>query len=203
MLWRRERADWPGTSAGFWLGGQCPLAALSEEYFENLTTKWCTLKYIWIICRQHSAVLYTCLPWLLWKYNINIENCSFCMFSLFNFSFIFSRGSADPIWPYVRTPIWLTGWLSFNNTLTKRTQCRSKVVSAIDATVATTSANQQQQQQQQIARIFHPASFARRTAQLLDANTQPSLWDYNMAKPLYFWMFGRHQVLPANRFSDH
>jgi len=53
------------------------------------------------------------------------------------------------------------------------------VVSAIDATVATTSANQQQQQQQQqqqrIARIFHPASFARRTAQLLDANTQPSL----------------------------
>jgi len=48
------------------------------------------------------------------------------------------------------------------------------VVSAIDATVATTSANQQQQQQQ-IARIFHPASFARRTAQLLDANTQPSL----------------------------
>jgi len=50
------------------------------------------------------------------------------------------------------------------------------MVSAIDATVATTSANQQQQQQQQqIARIFHPASFARRTAQLLDANTQPSL----------------------------
>jgi len=47
------------------------------------------------------------------------------------------------------------------------------VVSAIDATVATTAANQQQQQQ--IARIFHPASFARRTAQLLDANTEPSL----------------------------
>jgi len=47
------------------------------------------------------------------------------------------------------------------------------VVSAIDATVATTLANQQQQQQ--IARIFHPASFARRTAQLLDANTEPSL----------------------------
>ena len=29
----------------------------------------------------------------------------FCMFSLFNFSFIFPRGSADPICPYVRTPM--------------------------------------------------------------------------------------------------
>ena len=35
-----------GTSAGFWLGGQCPLAARGEENFENLTTKWCILKYI-------------------------------------------------------------------------------------------------------------------------------------------------------------
>ena len=33
-------------SAGFWLGGQCPLAACREENFENLTTKWCILKYI-------------------------------------------------------------------------------------------------------------------------------------------------------------
>ena len=33
-------------SAGFWLGGQCPLAARGEENFENLTTKWCILKYI-------------------------------------------------------------------------------------------------------------------------------------------------------------
>jgi len=54
----------PGTSAGLWLGGQCPLAAWGKEKFENLTTKWCILKYIWI-CGQHSAVLYTCLPWLL------------------------------------------------------------------------------------------------------------------------------------------
>jgi len=38
----------PGTSAGFWLGGQCPLAAWGEENFENLTTKWCILKYILI-----------------------------------------------------------------------------------------------------------------------------------------------------------
>ena len=35
-----------GTSAGFGLGGQCPLAARGEENFENLTTKWCILKYI-------------------------------------------------------------------------------------------------------------------------------------------------------------
>jgi len=31
-------------SAGFWLGGQCPLAVRGEENFENLTTKWCILK---------------------------------------------------------------------------------------------------------------------------------------------------------------
>ena len=36
----------PGTSAGFWLGGQCPLAAWGEENSGNLTTKWCILKYI-------------------------------------------------------------------------------------------------------------------------------------------------------------
>jgi len=27
-------------------GGQCPLAACGEENYENLTTKWCILKYI-------------------------------------------------------------------------------------------------------------------------------------------------------------
>jgi len=37
-------------SAGFWSGGQCPLAAWGEENFENLTTKWCIMKYIWIMC---------------------------------------------------------------------------------------------------------------------------------------------------------
>ena len=30
----------------------------------------------------------------------------FAFFSLFNFSSIFTRGSADPICPYVRTPMW-------------------------------------------------------------------------------------------------
>ena len=34
------------TSAGFWLGGQCPIATCGEENFENLTTKRCILKYI-------------------------------------------------------------------------------------------------------------------------------------------------------------
>ena len=33
------------------------------------------------------------------------ENCSFCMFSLFNFCSIFPEGSADLICPYVRTPM--------------------------------------------------------------------------------------------------
>ena len=35
-----------GTFAGFWLGGSMPLAARGEENCENLTTKWCILKYI-------------------------------------------------------------------------------------------------------------------------------------------------------------
>jgi len=37
-----------GQPAGFWLGGQCPLAAWGEIFFEKLTAKWCILKYIWI-----------------------------------------------------------------------------------------------------------------------------------------------------------
>ena len=57
-------------------------------------------------CGQHSAVLYTCLPRLLSKFNINIEKCYFW---LFNFSSIFPEGrSADPICPYVKTPMFET-----------------------------------------------------------------------------------------------
>ena len=106
----------PGTSAGFW----------GEENFENLTTKWCILQYVWInICGQHSAVLYTCLPWLLSNYNINIENCSFCMFSLFNFfSSIFQgvRLLPDPftaICPYARTPVGATERRPTQNSVTR------------------------------------------------------------------------------------
>ena len=35
--------------AGFWLGGQCFLAAWGEDNCENLTTKWCIVMYIRII----------------------------------------------------------------------------------------------------------------------------------------------------------
>jgi len=40
----------PWTSAWLWLGpgSQCPLASWGEQNFENLITKWCILKYIWI-----------------------------------------------------------------------------------------------------------------------------------------------------------
>jgi len=79
LCWIVHRPQCSRASAGFWLGGyggQCPLAAWGEENSENLTTKWCILKYIWINCGQHSAVLYTCLPWLLSKYNVNIKMSS-------------------------------------------------------------------------------------------------------------------------------
>jgi len=42
-LKRTSQTQCPGTSAGVWLGDQCPLAAWGEE---NLTTKWCILKYV-------------------------------------------------------------------------------------------------------------------------------------------------------------
>jgi len=83
---------WSASSKGvhrFLVRGSMPTAAWGEENCENLTTNWCIRKYIWINMWQHSAILYTCLPWLLSKFNVNIENCSFCMFSLFNFSSVF------------------------------------------------------------------------------------------------------------------
>jgi len=59
-----------------------------------------------------SIALFSCLPWLLSKYNINIimsseiqKTAIFCMFSLFYLSSIFPGESADPICPYVRTPM--------------------------------------------------------------------------------------------------
>ena len=94
---------WSETSAGFSLEGQCPLAAWSEENFENLTMKWCILKYIWINMWSAFVVLYICLPWLLSKYNINTENYSFCMFSLFNFSSILG-GQLTPFAPMCGRP---------------------------------------------------------------------------------------------------
>ena len=58
------------------------------------------------MCGQHSAVLYTCLHRLLSQYNINLESCSFfACFRFLIFHPFFPGGSADPICPYVRTPM--------------------------------------------------------------------------------------------------
>jgi len=40
------RSTATGTSAGFWLGGSMPPCRMRRIFFENLTTKWCILKYI-------------------------------------------------------------------------------------------------------------------------------------------------------------
>ena len=58
-----------------------------SELFQN--------KYV--VSNQSSLVLLHPHP--------HSENCSFCMFSLFNFSSIFPGGSADPFCPYVRMPM--------------------------------------------------------------------------------------------------
>jgi len=42
----------------------------------------------------------------------------FCIFSLFNFSSIFFRGSADPICPYVRAPMYALQYLFVTLTYT-------------------------------------------------------------------------------------
>ena len=68
----------------------------AKKICENLTTKWCIVKYY------------------LNKYVVSIAPLSppriqkllfFCTFSLFNFSSIFPGRSADPICPHVRTPM--------------------------------------------------------------------------------------------------
>ena len=84
-------------SAGFWLGGQCPLAAWGEIFFEKFDYEMMHSEvYLKKICGQHSAVHPT--P------TTHSENCSFSMFSLFNFSSIFPGGQLTP--PYVRTPVY-------------------------------------------------------------------------------------------------
>ena len=45
--------------------GQCPLAARGEENLENLATKWCILKYIWInmwSAQRRSLILLSPAP---------------------------------------------------------------------------------------------------------------------------------------------
>ena len=58
-----------------------------------------------------SIALFSCLPWLLSKYNINIimsseiqKTAIFCMFSLFYLSSIFPGESADPFAPMCGRP---------------------------------------------------------------------------------------------------
>ena len=65
-------------------------------------------KNMWSAQRR-SLGPYICLPCWLSKYNINIENCSFCMFSLFNFSSIFPGTGKNC--PHVRTRmLWRVRW---------------------------------------------------------------------------------------------
>jgi len=45
---RRRSVDMNRNVRRILVGGSMPLAAWGEENFENLTTKWCILKYIWI-----------------------------------------------------------------------------------------------------------------------------------------------------------
>ena len=94
-------ATWPRASAGCWLGGSMPPCRLRRKKLWKFDYEMVHLKYIWI-CGQHSAVLYTCFhPHPIQK------TALFCMFSLFIFSSIFPGGSADPICPYMRTPMHL------------------------------------------------------------------------------------------------
>jgi len=97
--------DCSRASAGFWLGVNAPLPPEAKKILKI----WQRNGAYWSI-----SVLYTCLPWLLSKYNTNIENC--CFFACFRFLIFhpFSRGSADPICPYVRTPMWLFQTFEFS-----------------------------------------------------------------------------------------
>ena len=88
----------PRASAGFRLGGSMPPCRLRRRKFDYEMV--------------HSEVY-------LNKYVVSIapfshphlESCSlFCMFSLFNFSSIFPGVSADPICPYMRTPMTESPW---------------------------------------------------------------------------------------------
>ena len=93
-----------GTSAWFWLGGQCPLAAWGKENFENLTTKWCILKYIWINMWSASR-RFLHLPALI---ALKIQQINIACFRFLIFHpFFQGRGVSWPfaICPYVRTPM--------------------------------------------------------------------------------------------------
>jgi len=69
--------------------GQCPLAARSEENFENLTTKWCILKYNYLNRYVVSIAPFSTPACPDCSQNIHRNLLFFCMFSLFSFSSIF------------------------------------------------------------------------------------------------------------------
>ena len=73
-----------------------------EENFENLTTKWCILKYNYLNKYVVSIAPFStpaCQPVITRITSPSphpIQKTVFCMYSLFNFSSIFQRGQLTP-----------------------------------------------------------------------------------------------------------
>ena len=90
-------------SAGFWLGRSMPPCRLRRKKFkkfdyEMVHSEVYLNKYVVSIAPFSTSACPDCSQ--------NLQKTAlFCMFSLFNFSSIFRGGSADPICPYVRTPM--------------------------------------------------------------------------------------------------
>jgi len=91
-------------SAGFWLGRSMPPCRLRRKKFkkfdyEMVHSEVYLNKYVVSIAPFSTSACPDCSQ--------NLQKTAlFCMFSLFNFSSIFpGGGSADPICPYVRTPM--------------------------------------------------------------------------------------------------
>jgi len=89
-------SDWMQRVRRILLRGQCPFAA------EKILKIWLRNGAFWsiseYICGQHSAVLYTCLPWC----SQNIQKTA--VFSLFNFSSIFHGGQLTQFAPMCGRP---------------------------------------------------------------------------------------------------
>ena len=95
----RHRPHFTGTSAGFWLRGSMPPWRLRRRKFDYEMVH--SEVYLKKICGQHIAPFSTfACP------NINIKTALF--WHVFRLIFHpFFRGSADPICPYVRSPMTL------------------------------------------------------------------------------------------------
>ena len=93
-----------GPSARFWLGGSMPYCRLRRRNFfsskfdyEMVHSEVYLNKYVVSIAPFSTSAC----P----DYNINIENCFFPCFRFSIFHPFFQEGSANPICPYVRTPM--------------------------------------------------------------------------------------------------